>query len=283
MDKQLYTIEAITNMHVGNGELNYNIIDKEVQRDQKTQLPNINGSSLKGALRHHCEALANMKEDIGKVFGIGNDDKENSGKGNYRFFEANLLTLPVRSNKRSYFNATSIFIIQNLIDTLEDFRMNEDLVEELKKFIIFINKENVDKKILLIGFNNNESDGDSVIIEDYVVSNLNIDVPKEIMTENIKKLFGDILVIFEEKTFIDLTKRLPVLARNKIDENGKSENLWYEEIVPKKSKFYTIMLNSYNPILDFEEILDKDIIQVGGNASIGYGYSKFNKIGDANE
>ena len=51
MPTAIYTIEAITNLHVGSGDVNYEIVDKEIQRDTATTLPTIHASSLKGAIR----------------------------------------------------------------------------------------------------------------------------------------------------------------------------------------------------------------------------------------
>ena len=72
------------------------------------------------------------------------------------------------------------------------------------------------------------------------------------------------------------TIALPVLARNKL-ENGKSVNLWYEEVVPHKSLFSFVVLaeDADKALLDaFVEKVNGKIIQFGGNASIGYGLCK---------
>ena len=66
---------------------------------------------------------------------------------------------------------------------------------------------------------------------------------------------------------------LPVLARNYL-EDGKSKNLWYEEVVPHGSVFYTIIITpDETNALDMEEIK-----QIGGHASIGCGFTKFTKL-----
>jgi len=51
MKYELYKITAMTNMHVGSGDMNFGVIDKLVQRDSLTGYPVIYSSSLKGALR----------------------------------------------------------------------------------------------------------------------------------------------------------------------------------------------------------------------------------------
>ena len=69
---------------------------------------------------------------------------------------------------------------------------------------------------------------------------------------------------------------LPVLARNCL-ENGISKNLWYEEVVPHKSVFAfpVVAADSDKSLLEyFISKVNGQIIQFGGNASIGYGLCK---------
>lgn len=67
---------------------------------------------------------------------------------------------------------------------------------------------------------------------------------------------------------------LPIIARNVL-ENGESKNLWYEQIIPPETIFYTF-LQSPEGVL--ENKLNDKIVQIGANATIGYGYCKFTKI-----
>jgi len=53
MNIDLYIIEALTNIHVGSGDINFDIIDNQVQKDAITGYPVIHSSSFKGALREH--------------------------------------------------------------------------------------------------------------------------------------------------------------------------------------------------------------------------------------
>lgn len=88
----IVNMECITNMHVGNGDVNFNIIDKEVERDVTTGYPTINASGLKGALREHFEKNGVSKEDISAIFG-----KELAGK--LKFLCADMLALPMRASE----------------------------------------------------------------------------------------------------------------------------------------------------------------------------------------
>lgn len=84
-----------------------------------------------------------------------------------------------------------------------------------------------------------------------------------------------------DKDFIDLCSddNLPIIARNVL-ENGESKNLWYEQVVPAEAVFYTLI----DDTLDKESTLAKKIseenaiVQIGANATIGYGYCKFTNL-----
>ena len=126
MKANLYTIKTLTNLHVGSGDINFDIIDNQVQKDKC--LPIIHSSSLKGALREHFSKRGNGFTNF--IFGDENDKKE----GAISFFESKLLIRPVRSNTRAYFNATTPDIIKELIETIETFDIDYKKLDELKSF-----------------------------------------------------------------------------------------------------------------------------------------------------
>lgn len=67
---------------------------------------------------------------------------------------------------------------------------------------------------------------------------------------------------------------LPIIARNCL-ENGESSNLWYEQVLPAQSVLATIIqTNGKDDLKDMENA----IVQIGANATIGYGYCKFIKL-----
>ncbi len=67
---------------------------------------------------------------------------------------------------------------------------------------------------------------------------------------------------------------LPIIARNVL-ENGESKNLWYEQILPAETVLYTIIQEEGN---ELKQALDGKIIQIGANATIGYGYCEFKTL-----
>lgn len=64
---------------------------------------------------------------------------------------------------------------------------------------------------------------------------------------------------------------LPIIARNVL-ENGESKNLWYEQVLPAETVLYTIIQEEGE---ELAKALDGQIIQIGANATIGYGYCIF--------
>jgi len=77
--------------------------------------------------------------------------------------------------------------------------------------------------------------------------------------------------------FKSVVSSLPVIARNNL-ENGVSKNLWYEEIVPHKTLFITYIGVTESHLADFDKVLKEELLQIGANATIGYGLCKFYKI-----
>ncbi|MEA3491492.1 MAG: type III-B CRISPR module RAMP protein Cmr4 [Campylobacterota bacterium] len=280
MKTELYTIETLSNLHVGAGDINFDVIDNQVQRDAITNLPNINSSSLKGAFREHFtqyDSDGKKLDDtlmVKYIFGGANDDENSHATGAYSFFEAQLLTRPVRSDAKPYFNATSPSVIKSLLDTIENFDI--EFNKELTQALTNLSKLNPQKNNPIIF-----EDIPKTRLEDDPAKYQNFDVSK--LTE----FLGVDLALFADSDFAELD--LPVLARNAL-ENGVSQNLWYEEVVPKKSKFFFCIgkpnIDNTDPkdydqkIKGFENRFGTEghKVQLGANKSIGYGFSLVKKV-----
>ena len=107
------------------------------------------------------EGEAFDKEDskalVEYIFGPENNSNDSHRTGAYSFFEAQLLSRPVRSNVKAWFNATSPAVIGDFLENLENFDIAFDdelktgleklmqLVPEQGKPIIF---ENITNAIL---------------------------------------------------------------------------------------------------------------------------------------
>ncbi|GAA6369500.1 type III-B CRISPR module RAMP protein Cmr4 [Odoribacter splanchnicus] len=267
---QMYIIDTLSNMHVGSGEVNYGVIDNLIQRDPLTHLPNINASGLKGALREAFKG----ESFVGDLFGSEPKVKDEAKKaGNARFFEANLLSLPVRSDKVPYLMATSIDIIQGVKRNMEVFQCEggEGIISEIDQFL-----NEIKGKDLPLVF-------DSGLQEAYVeeltlrAHYTEINVPGSIF-----KLLGRPLVILSHEQLFTLCddNHLPVLARNNL-EDGRSTNLWYEQVLPRYTRLYFMFMEGKSDsdnVTNFRKKLLSEVFQIGANASIGYGFCKIKDI-----
>lgn len=68
---------------------------------------------------------------------------------------------------------------------------------------------------------------------------------------------------------------LPIIARNVLNSGGISENIWYEQVIPAETVFCAIIQEEEDKLLN---ALDGKVIQIGANATVGYGYCKFKKM-----
>lgn len=275
--RQLYIITAKTNMHVGSGEETYGLIDNRVQRDVLSNLPNINASGLKGALREYfSQKFGERSQAVIEIF--GSDSSAESKKpepqhkaGKFRFFNGNLLSIPVRSNVRTFFRATSTEVLQDLTDNLDTFAYEDtygirESLEHIKdlagqgKTAVFFDGE-YDKE---------------VVLEDYRVKAVKLEADKydKRHIENLERITGGPLVLITDMEFKDICSdyNLPLIARNNL-ENGRSQNLWHEQVIPRETKFYFFVLK---PVDCNQDIIFSpgEPVQIGANASIGYGFCR---------
>lgn len=271
----LFWLKALTNLHVGSGELNYGVIDNLVQREVLTKFPTINESGLKGALKEYCTHQIKVKNGISdtKIAQKEKEIKLNFGNsddsGGLRFYGANLLSFPVRTNKVMFLNATCPQILADLQERLSTFGFDK-LAKEVSEFNnALVNKLEDNSPLVFVNSNRN-----------YQIEYKNF---KAIPLERIPipSIFSNELVVLTDLDALKIIgpNKLPVLARNSL-RDGQSENLWYEEIVPRQSKFYFFIQD--NSIGDteyqwFEDQINGQSVQVGANASIGQGLCKINK------
>ncbi len=240
-------LECITNMHVGSGDINYNIIDQEVERDPVTWYPTINSSGVKGALREYFES---KKEDgrpgitdnlISCIF--GSEKPGNTTPGRLKFLGADMITMPARASSggKPYYLVTT----QTALDIYCE-----------KSGTFFEDGADIGRP---------QESGGKMSVE-------------EIPLKTYCRLFGQELYLVKDEDFKKIP--LPVVARNNL-ENGRSKHLWYEEVVPHRSIFaFPVLAEKKDAgiLRDFQNIVDGQVIQFGGNASIGYGLCRVSVI-----
>lgn len=266
---EAYLIHCLTNLHAGSGDTDYGVVDNLVQRNPITEVPVIHSSSLKGALREYFSTQTDLSEDtVNYVFG---GDAQRSAKkevkeqiGHYKFFQADMIVYPVRSNKKSFRRATAAYLLQDVLSRAKHFsvkNLNDSTFTGLNEV------RQVEERIPVTEYADERLEG--------------LATAKGTVIEA-ESLLGDNIALFHETDFQKLIKKLPTIARNQLD-NGVSQNLWYEEIVPRESRFIFFIakpdtINERPDLRNFEKVLDNCVVQIGANGSIGYGFCSIQKI-----
>lgn len=284
MKANFYRIKCVTNMHMGSGDINFNIVDNEVQRDPVTGYPTMFSSGVKGALRQH---FANHDKVV-ELFGSDIKESDSNGKsgstpGKLKFLSGNLLFLPVRASKgdQAYYMVTTKSLLMQF-ESLYQTVMGEEYFgnDRLDKIVEGNTYGNADAEVdgLKTSNGNTAEEVDGLKTSNEKLDDQLYKFLKEKMSMDVNKI-----VIMKES---DLRKiNLPVLARNQL-ENGISQNLWYEEVVPHEAIFYTAVLSDGThsgdaALAEFDEyIKNNNLVQFGGNATIGYGLTQITKMSD---
>ena len=261
MKANLFKIECLTDLHVGAGEANYNIIDNEVEKDH-TGYPIVHASGIKGALRDYFKnkLYESLENDI---FGKPGNDKEDSssGTGKYKFLDAYILARPLRVYKgdSASIPVLSVAMVNHYLSLSNALRCNPHGITGIN-----ITDDAFQSKSFLVF----SKTSDNMNIEGESTVEMNEDLKNK--TRFLTDLLGNNFAIAREINDYDL----PVLARNCLQE--KRENLWYEEVVPHGSIFFMIILIPDDS--NFELPLDNEIIQLGAHSSIGRGFCKVTRI-----
>ena len=245
MKVHVYKITCITNLHVGNGDVNYSIVDNEVERDPVLGEAMIPSSGVKGALLSHARESGMPTDQIKEVFGSAD------GRGSYTVLSGNLLFRPIRvsEGEDAFISATSYELIDYYESLLKDLGIDAS-----------------------VGISREKG---KTVTNSAIVSAEGIKAEAKTDNTKLSALCGGKWLITGEKNLgaIDL----PVAARNRLSETGESQNLWYEEFVPHHAVFFTVIItpgeeNKLDPYIDGK------IVQFGANATIGFGLTKMEKL-----
>jgi CRISPR-associated protein Cmr4 len=267
-----YLLTAISNLHAGSGEGDFSIIDKQVQRDSITNFPVMHASGVKGALREAAELPSRniLTTTIQTVFGSKPDDKL-SLQGLYQFHDAKMLCLPLRSSHSLFFRATCPAIIKEMLRDLELLGLTlSDAVKNTLNALSALSPT-PDHPLYIT---TNEQPG--LQLEDWTATHQAPPAGCDLATA--KLIFGERLALLHNNDFAAACEALPVIARNYL-ENGISQNLWYEEVVPRESRFYFSVIRPDDSTL-LTEIFTalNHRAQFGANATVGYGLCQISNL-----
>ncbi|MBK9302248.1 MAG: type III-B CRISPR module RAMP protein Cmr4 [Bacteroidetes bacterium] len=264
MNYSFYKIKTLANLHVGSGQNSYGIVDNIVQRDYINDLPTIYSSSLKGALKEWISAGLNQDAMANQLFGSdGVSNNSDGNQGSHYIHAAYLMSYPMRSDSCYFFNTTTPQLAKELLDHLN--QSGIDTYNEALKSICGLNPA-INSPISL-----NKHSG--AVVEKHSIKTIASVINP---TVALNELLGDNILVMEHTQFKLLCKRLPIITRNQL-ENGVSKNLFYEEVVPRETRF-GFLVGAYNNEFDGIIANTDAIVQIGANATIGYGFCKLQKI-----
>jgi len=288
-------IYALAPIHAGSGiEIN-SPVDLPIQREKHTQFPVIQGQSLKGVLRRKyyyetCKNKNNAKERTEAIFGP-ETDRADEHAGAVSVCDAKILLFPVRSLKGVFAYVTCPIILERLKRDLEIAKISN----EIPNFEVKEDEAVVSSNSELVVDN-------SVVLEDVILKareqdlNKFIEVINKILPSNIN--IKNRIAIVNNDTFKQfVTMATEIVARIRIDqEKGTVATgaLWYEEYLPSDTLLYSLILvgnprkeidgiSSYRDILNELSAFDGVVVQIGGNETIGKGFSKLKVMNNEND
>lgn len=282
MTTQLLFIHALTSLHPGTGQ-GTGVIDLPVAREVATGIPYLPGSSLKGVLRESCEDQTDRDYVFGP--GAGSITDANARAGAAIFADQRLLLLPVRSLAGTFAWVTSPFVLRR-------FRRDCGLTGIQPPPLPTspdLEKARVPKGTVL----RPPGPGKTIYLEDLDLESalakdarlwaawlgqvlFPADAEWQAMLSERFCIVHDDVLSFLLETATEIT------ARNVLDENKTSKNLWYVETLPAETVLYGPVLaqqvgDGLSPaetLVKVNELLAGPL-QLGGNASVGRGLCRF--------
>ncbi|MFC1642670.1 type III-B CRISPR module RAMP protein Cmr4 [Myxococcota bacterium] len=313
----LLGVYNLTPLHYGVGQAT-GAVDLPIARDAATQVPVLPATGIKGVLRDYVQAKLGERK-TNQLFGADISEERQSGSGDpeagrLTFTEARLIAYPARSLNRPFLHVTCPLILDRLRRDLAATGADRllSLREITKDHPALTADKALDQKSLVL---DNLVYGETEVRyrEDVsaVAEALSTLLPETEATSRERLVSG--LVIVPDADFGHLMRvAVPVQARVRLTggkttdkwlnpETGKEEkgNLWYEEYLPSDCLFVSLVgeRRSRNGgtgaagngareahLSDLVAVRSEfQVVQLGGNETVGYGLSWLTTVGDERE
>lgn len=269
-------IHALSPLHAGTGQ-GVGVIDLPIAREKATNLPYLPGSTLKGSMRDECDGNVQTRSNCEMIFGPAKPDSDSAYAGSAIFTDQRLLCLPVRSLLGTFAWVTSPFILERFKRDAQNIKITNlpDVIKpaDEQSCIVFSNdcKIKHDRKVFLEDLDLNAQDAENA---DAWANWL---APKIFAEENWQSLFKQRFCIVSDDVMSFLAETATeVTARNILDENKTSANLWYEESLPSETILSGLLVavhvkaKSDEVFKIIKKLADKPI-QLGGSMTVGRG------------
>lgn len=280
--QKLMFMYAITPVHMGAGQA-IGVIDNPIQRERHTLHPNMAGSGIKGAIRHHVNCVWD-KDLINRLFG---PEENPDFAGAISFSDGQLVAFPVRSLKQSYVYAVSPVTLARLKRLANICKIKSDWnIPKLNADNALVCDQRVlnNDQLILEAFEYKaEESEDLKAIAHWLADNA---LPGDNGHDYFREKLRADLVLLPETAFSYFVENATIVeAHVKIhDVTGvaKDGGLFYSENLPPESLLiapvFTSQERSAKGQLDATEVmlkvtngLNNNLVQFGGDSTTGRG------------
>ncbi len=306
-----------TPLHAGSGQ-DLGIVDMPIQRERHTDFPKIEGSGLKGSIREVFEERLMSQDDKKKIhltFGYDNSEKDEKVReffkdstefaGALGFTDARLLLFPVKSMKGVFAWVTCPKVLNRLKLDLQaaHFESPEMPTEKStpRSCQLFVKDNKIALEEYTFQITKNEDD----VCSQFAAWLSKHAIPQENEYSYWQgKMKKDIVVLPDDdfRDFVNLSTE--VITRTKIDNvtgTVQPGALFTEEYLPSETIMYSLALSTpiFNKdkgvftakdgkkeedlVMEFFEHGIPDVMQIGGNATIGKGIVRIVTWGNKHE
>jgi len=295
-EKRLMWLYGLTSAHVGSGD-NLSYIDMPIQREIHTNFPKIEASSLKGSLRNAMRSNG-TEEKVNAILGSWDNGNVASAVA---ISDAKILFFPVKSAKGVFAWVTCPMTMRRFMQDcgmLDDCEFGKNL-ESLDlsdaaltcgSCTLVLNQ----KKIML-----EEAVFESRVdaeFEKWIESSIKYFPTDEIMIK--EEAFKKRVVMVSDDDFeyfvsqsTEVVTRIRINPETKIIEPGA---LFTEEYLPPESILYSLLfitdekkkeggLTAKEIEKNMGRMIKNNLLQIGGNATLGKGLFKINWEGKKND
>lgn len=269
-------LRAETHIHSGIGQA-AGALDLPVARERVTHYPVLPGTGVKGAFRVWASEQASLDDSkANKLFGnpTGSNNLDEGGAegaGELLLSDGRLLFLPVRCTSEAFKWVTCPAILNRFrrdckrAGITDAFKVPFDALSSISvKDNKYLGKDQSSIGLEERDFEHEK--GFDASTEAFFAA-LGTYVDLENLVER--------LVILSDNDFTWFARyALPIMARNKLDNNKKSENLWYEEALAPDTIMYLLFAERKSGSLAvmLPAIEESLYIQIGGNETVGQGW-----------
>ncbi len=293
---------AETPVHAGTGSTP-GIVDLPIQRERYTQYPVIQASGVKGVLRDFAAHQRNgEKRLVELIFG---PDTQNAAEyaAAISVTDARVLCFPVRALQGVFVWATSPYALSRFRRDVEGTkkRVPWDVPAVETKAVVADKGVLVDEGMLVLeeyGFEAEVLEKAKQIAQ-WIAQNL---LPQDPAYQYWREQFQKRFVILPEDAFRDFVLHsTEIVSRIKLDDTTKTVQrgaLWTEEYLPSETLLYSCIfatqprapkdnekdspLDASGVLLQLRRWINRQRIQLGGNATIGRGIVYVHVLGTSN-